>query len=78
VVTELEGEMKLHHASRDYIIHYLEPELKVIIPHVLLNLTPREAHMWRLIRDRDEALAKMERLAEENKRLRQELFSIHP
>ncbi|KAL3735144.1 hypothetical protein ACJRO7_024306 [Eucalyptus globulus] len=69
-VTELEGEMREHHASRGYIDRRIEPEVTVVIPKFPTKPTPKEIQMRRIIRERDEALAKVERLTETNKRIR--------
>ncbi|KAL3719080.1 hypothetical protein ACJRO7_004083 [Eucalyptus globulus] len=63
-VTELEGEMREHHASRGYIDRRIEPKVAVVIPKFPMKPTPKEIQMGRIIREMDEALAKVERLTE--------------
>ncbi|KAI6681027.1 hypothetical protein NL676_034908 [Syzygium grande] len=67
--SELEGEMKIHHALPEYIHRRLEPELKVDLPNVPEKLTQQQAIAVRALRERDEALAEVERLTQENIRI---------
>ncbi|XP_056175275.1 uncharacterized protein LOC130140284 [Syzygium oleosum] len=55
--SELEGEMKIHHALPDYIHRRLEPELKVDLPNVPEKPTQQQAIATRALREKDEALA---------------------
>ena len=68
--SELEGEIKIHHALPEYIHRRLEPELKVDLPIVPEKPTQQQAIATRALRERDEALAEVERLTQENKRIR--------
>lgn len=67
---DLESEKKEHHALRDYIRRHIGLELKVVVPDVSLNPTPKQTQMEHVIREGDKALAKVERLAQKTKPLR--------
>ncbi|XP_056166905.1 uncharacterized protein LOC130138026 [Syzygium oleosum] len=68
--TDLEGSMKEHHASKEYIARRVEPELAVTIPKFPVIATPKETQMGRIIRERDEALAEAEHWQKAYKRVR--------
>lgn len=63
----LEGEMKTHRATIDYIHRQVEPELEVQLPDI-----PEPQGSWRvhIQEQEDNVLIDEERLAHENKRLR--------
>ena len=65
--SKLEGEMKTHHPLPEYIHRHLKPELKVDLPNISEKPTQQQAIDARALRERDEALAEVERLTQENK-----------
>lgn len=64
---DLEGEMKTHQATIDYIYRQVEPELKVQLPDVPEPQRLQQAHIQE---QENNALIDEECLAHENKRLR--------
>ncbi|XP_056170737.1 uncharacterized protein LOC115693551 [Syzygium oleosum] len=69
---ELEGQMKEHHASLEYINRLVDSEFLPFVPEKPMKLTHNalQAQIEQLKRDRDEAQAKVSYLALQNKRLR--------
>ncbi|XP_056170735.1 RNA polymerase II C-terminal domain phosphatase-like 2 isoform X2 [Syzygium oleosum] len=71
-VEELQGQMKEHHASLEYINRPVDPECLLSIPDIPVKPTQAalQAQIEQLKRERDEAQASASYLALQNKRLR--------